>query len=99
MIMIRNVRRLVMPSFAIKRVRSLAALILIALLFAGNAVLPNLTGARTSGVLSNVLRIVGALIVDAGVFGVMFRLLTARPLTWGEVWVGAVVSSVGYVVL
>ena len=85
-----NVPRTDQPSFLLKRLRSLAALILIALLFAANAVLPDLTGARTLGrARATSLVIVGAVIVDAAVFAVMFRLLTARPLTWGDVWVGA----------
>ena len=94
-----NVPRPEQPSFLAKRLRSLAVLVVIALLFAANAVLPDLTGARTSGVLGLIVSIVAASIVDAVIFALVFRFLTARPLTWEQVWVGALVAAVGYVLL
>ena len=82
-----------------KRLRSVAVLILVAVLFAANSVLPDLTGARTSGFVSVVLLIIAAVIVDAAIFAIVFRLLTALRLGWGDVWVGATVAAAGYVLL
>lgn len=94
-----NVPRPEQPTFVAKRLRSLAVLVVIALLFAANAVLPDLTGARTSGPLSVVLVVIAAVAVDAVIFAFVFRLLTARPLGWTDVWIGAVVAAAGYVLL
>ncbi|MFT3854379.1 MAG: YihY/virulence factor BrkB family protein [Ilumatobacteraceae bacterium] len=94
-----NVPRPEQPGFAPKRLRSLAVLVVIALLFAANAVLPDLTGARTAGPVSVIVLPIASVIVDAVIFAFVFRLLTARPLSWRDVWIGAVVAAAGYVLL
>lgn len=94
-----NVPRPDQPSFALKRLRSLAALVVMAVFFGANAVLPDLTGARTSGVVSVILLVVAAVVVDAAIFALAFRILTCRPLSFRQVWIGAVVAAAGYVFL
>ena len=94
-----NVARPDQPRFVGKRVRSLATLVLIALLFAANAVLPQLTGAMTSGALGVILLLVVSVLADAVVFGVAYVILTAVKLGWRDIWLSSLVAATGYVVL
>ncbi len=94
-----NVPRPDQPSFAAKRGRSLLVLIVIAVLFAANSVLPNLSPVRTSGPVGITLILVASVVVDALVFILLFRVLTTRDLHWGELWIGATIAAVGYVLL
>ncbi len=40
-----------------------------------------------------------AFALNVGLFALAFRVLTARDVTWGEVWPGAVIAAVGWEVL
>lgn len=87
------------PTFFKKRARSLAALVVLALLFAVNAVVPQITGAFTSGPVGFVLLLAASIAVDALAFLVMFQILIARKQRWNDLWVGAVVAGAAYAVL
>src|SRR4051794_1097727 len=94
-----NVPRPEQPRFVGKRVRSLVTLVLIALLFAANAVLPQLTGAMGSGTFGVILLLVASVIADAVVFGVTYVILTAVKLSWRDIWLSSLIAATGYVVL
>ena len=87
------------PTFLAKRLRSLAALGLIGVLFGATAVVPQITGAFTSGPLAIVLLFVASAAVDAAAFLVAFRLLTVAKVTWRELVPGACVAGVAYLIL
>jgi YihY family inner membrane protein len=87
------------PHFVGKRLRSVATLVLIAVLFAANAVLPQLTGATTSGTFGVIVLILVSIVADAVVFGVIYLILTVVKLSWRDVWVGSLVAATGYVLL
>jgi len=94
-----NVPRPEQPRFVGKRLRSLATLVLITVLFAANAVLPQLTGALTSGTVGVILLLLVSIVADAAVFGVVYIFLTAVKLTWRDIWIGSLVAATGYVLL
>ena len=69
------------------------------MLFAANSVIPQLLGITDAGVFGVIALLVISVVVAAGVFALLFRFLVARPLGWGDVWIGATVAAVGYVAL
>lgn len=87
------------PSFLKKRLRSLAGLVVLAVLFAVNSVVPQITGAFTSGPVAIVLLLIASAAVDALAFLVMFQILIANKQPWRDLWVGAVVAGSAYALL
>ena len=87
------------PTFVEKRLRSLAGLIVLAVLFAANSVVPSITGALTSGPVAFALVLVLSAAVDAVAFLVMFQILTAQKQRWQDLWIGSAVAGTAYALL
>ncbi|MEO5723850.1 MAG: YihY/virulence factor BrkB family protein [Ilumatobacteraceae bacterium] len=87
------------PKFFAKRARSIGALVLIGTLFGVTAVVPQITGAFTSGPFGIVVLFVSSAVIDSAAFLVAFRVLTAARTTWRELLPGAVLAGVAYLVL
>ena len=82
--------------------RLLRSLLLFAVLGVGIAITTAVSGLGTVldwGPLGSVLAALPAVIVNAGLFGVVFRLLTASEVTWRQLFPGAVVGGIGWQVL
>ena len=95
-----DVRHAELPSFLKKRLRSLMLLGTIGLLLIASAIVPQVIGALSSGVVTDVLVQIAAVVLDVGVFAVAFKVLTvAKDVTWSHVLPGAVVAGVVYAIL
>jgi len=88
------------PGFVPRILRSLALVGTIGLGIIVTTVLSGIGGG--SGSLGGWVRI-GAVVVafalNVGLFGMAFRVLTARDLGWADVWPGAVIAAIGWEVL
>ncbi len=87
------------PSFLQKRLRSLVALVLMAVLFAANAVVPQITGAFSSGPIGFVLLFLASAVVNTAFFLAAFELFTTADVTWRDLWPGAAIAGVVYLIL
>ncbi|HEV8565205.1 MAG TPA: YihY/virulence factor BrkB family protein [Actinomycetota bacterium] len=85
--------------FGRRRLRQLAALVVVGLTLPASALL---SGLGTSGRFEVLLRagaFLGAVVVEVGVFAMGFRLLTAADVTWRQVAPGAILAGVTWVLL
>jgi YihY family inner membrane protein len=83
--------------------RVLRSFMIIGLLGAGVIGITVLASVATSmsglGVWLRVLTIILSLVLNTALFGLAFRVLTARDLSWNDVWAGALVAAVGWELL
>lgn len=94
-----DVKRVDYPPFLSKRLRSIAMLVLIAVLLVSSTALAQLAGVFVSGVTASVLLVVAAVAFNVVAFQVAFRVLTVAEVSWRDVLPGACVASVGYTLL
>ena len=94
-----DVRRSEMPNFFLKRLKSLMLLGTIGVLLAATSVTPQIIGAVSSGLISDVLVQIAGVALNIGVFAVAFRVLTVADVSWNDVLPGACIAGVIYVIL
>ncbi|HYL53064.1 MAG TPA: YihY/virulence factor BrkB family protein [Acidimicrobiia bacterium] len=88
------------PGFVPRILRSLALVGTIGLGIIVTTVLSGVGGGSANlGGWVRVGVVVVAFVLNVGLFGLAFRVLTARDLAWGDVWPGAVVAAIGWEVL
>ncbi len=88
------------PGFLPRVLRSLALIGTIGLGIIITSVLSGIGGG--TGNLGAWVRIAAvgiAFVLNVGLFALAFRVLTAREVTWGDVWPGAVIAAIGWEVL
>jgi uncharacterized BrkB/YihY/UPF0761 family membrane protein len=86
-----NIPRSEWPNFAYRRIRSVAVVIAIG----GGAVASAVVGTFVTnlGQSSALAGFAASLLIDTGVFMLAFMVLTARPLSWRDVGLGAVLAA------
>ena len=83
------------PTFVEKRVRGVVLLLVFGALVLGSTFLSGLGTFRGElGVALRLIGLAGSLSLNLVLFMVAFRVLTDRPLSWGEVFPGAAVAAV-----
>ncbi len=87
------------PTYVLKRLRSLALLLLSSVLIGAAAVLAQLASFVVSGTVNTMALLFATAILNVFIFQVAFKVLTATPITWRQVLPGACVASVAYTVL
>jgi membrane protein len=88
------------PGFVPRVLRSLALIGTIGLGIIITTVLSGIGGGSGSlGAWVRIAAFVVAFAMNIGLFGLAFRVLTARDLAWGDVWPGAVIAAIGWEVL
>ncbi len=87
------------PRFLLKRLRSVAMLVLVGLLLILSTGVAQAAGLVVHGVGLGVLVVLASLVLNVGVFMVAFRLLTVAPVTWRNVFPGACVGAAAYTVM
>ena len=90
------------PSFLISKVRGLLMLILLGLGSIGATLLAGVAAGGTSGAWSIPLRVagfLGSLTLNFALFMVAFRVLTVAPISWKDVWRGALFAAVAWALL
>jgi len=94
-----DVPRTQYPSFLVKRLRSIAMLLLIVIGLAASSTISQLAVNVVSGVVATVALFVATAACNALMYLVGFRLLTVARLTWRQVLPGAVAAGIGYTAL
>lgn len=94
-----DVRRVKYPSFLVKRLRSIALLLLIVVFLAASSTISQLAVNVVSGILATIALFLATAACNVGMYLVAFRVLTVARLTWRRVLPGAVVAGVGYSIL
>jgi YihY family inner membrane protein len=87
------------PNFLKSRIRALLMLGLLGVTTLFATVNAGVTAGGGGSLLATVMRYALSLALDLGTFMLAFRILTARKLSWGDVFPGAMVAAVGWVVL
>jgi len=87
------------PNFAMKRLRSVAMLLLILIGLAASSTISQLAVNVVSGVLATVALFIATAACNTLMYLVAFRLLTVAKLTWRQVLPGAVAAGIGYTAL
>jgi len=87
------------PNFAMKRLRSVAMLLLILVGLAASSTISQLAVNVVSGVLATIALFVATAACNTLMYLVAFRLLTVARLTWRQVLPGAAVGGIGYTAL
>jgi YihY family inner membrane protein len=82
------------PNFFASRLRGLAVLVFLGTLIILTSLLSGLGVSGVPSIVFQVLWIAASLVLNLGLFVVAFRILTARALSTGEVFPGAVVAAV-----
>jgi YihY family inner membrane protein len=86
-------------SGALQRVKALVGIFVIGLGQVGAVVLAALVSQAGLPNIGRVLIAVGGLVLNIVVVGAMYRYLTSRPVSWDQVWPGALFTAVLYTVL
>jgi YihY family inner membrane protein len=87
------------PNFWKARVRALLMLVLLGAASISSAAVAGIAAAAGGSLVFKIGGYVLSLALNLGVFMLAFRILTARKLTWGDVFPGAMVAAVGWLVL
>jgi len=87
------------PNFVKTRVRALLMLALLGTASVVSAVVAGLTAATSGTAFGFWSGLVLSLVLNLGVFLLAFRILAARKLSWGDVFPGAALAAVGWLVL
>ena len=87
------------PNFVKTRIRALLMLVLLGTASVVSAVNAGLTAAASGGTLGLTFGLALSLVLNLGVFLVAFRILTARKLSWGDVFPGAALAAVAWLLL
>ncbi|MEY2415126.1 MAG: hypothetical protein QOH53_460 [Ilumatobacteraceae bacterium] len=87
------------PKLVAKRLRSMAMLVLIAVLLVSSTALAQVAGAFVAGVAATALVVVAAVAFNVVAFLVAFRVLTVAQRSWRMVLPGACAASAGYTLL
>jgi YihY family inner membrane protein len=87
------------PNFWKSRIRALLMLVLLGVASVASAVVAGVAAGGGSSFLAKVGGYVLSLALNLGVFMLSFRILTARKLSWGDVFPGAMVAAVAWLVL
>lgn len=87
-----NIPRVNWPNFALRRLRSVALIGVFGVAILGSTALSAAAGAMLGGA-AKPAAILATLAVDTALFGVAFMVLTAEPLTWRDVRLGAVLAG------
>jgi YihY family inner membrane protein len=82
-----------------QRLRALVGIIVIGLAQVATVVLAGVVAQAGLPAISNVGITIGTAVINAGVTATMYRYLTSRTVTWGEVWPGAIFCAVLFTVL
>ena len=91
-----TVARADQPNFLMKRVRSIAMLVLITVMLAASTALAQLAALVVSGVVATGLLLALTIAFDVAIFMVAYRLLTVAKLTWGQVLPGSCFGAAAY---
>jgi len=87
------------PDFLKSRVRGLLLLLLLGLLSIASTVLSGAAAAGAAGAIGPILGIVLGLALNFALFGIAFKVLTSRELTFGEIAPGAAVAAIVFAFL
>jgi YihY family inner membrane protein len=94
-----NVPYVVWPNFFMRRIRGLAVAALLGVAILGSATLSILATSVADTFDAKLLLFVGSSIISFGVFLSAFMVLTAEPLGWHDVWLGALLATVFWMAL
>jgi len=89
-----NVPYVTWPNFFMRRVRGLAVAAVFGVAMFSSATLTILATSVIHGEAAKILVFVGSAALSFGVFLAAFMVLTAEPLGWHDVWLGAVLATV-----
>jgi membrane protein len=88
------------PNFLENRLRGLILLVVLGTITLASTVLSGLgTVEGTIGILLRVVGFAGALLLNLALFLIAFRVLTDRPLSWGDVLPGAITGAILWTLL
>jgi YihY family inner membrane protein len=91
------------PNFFMRRIRGLLVALVLGVAMLGSAFLTVVAtspkGLLIHGETATVLAYVGSVALSFGVFLSSFMVLTAKPLGWSDVWLGAVLATVFWTAL
>ncbi|MDQ3940542.1 MAG: YihY/virulence factor BrkB family protein [Actinomycetota bacterium] len=82
-------------NFIQKRVRALRWLLTLGLAAVGSLILTGLAGWLDAPI-AKIVSYLGGFTVNVFIFTTAFKFLPAKRLSWGDVWVGAVMAAVGF---
>lgn len=94
-----DVERADYPNFVVKRLRSIAMLLLVGVLLILSTALSQLISIIAPGAAGAILLFIASMALNVGLFMVAYRVLTVADLSWRAVVPGAVVGGVGYTVI
>ncbi len=86
------------PSFVFRKLRSAAVLIALGIATIASASLSTFATAYAEGT-SRPVSYLGSVLISLAVFTIAFTVLTAEPLGWRDVWLGAVLATAFWEVL
>jgi YihY family inner membrane protein len=87
------------PNFWKGKIRALLMLVLLGTATVAATVVAGIVAAGGGSGLAQIGGLVLSLALNLGAFLLAFRILTARKLTWGDVFPGAAVAAVGWLIL
>ncbi len=82
------------PNIVLRNLRALGVIVLLGVAVLGSTILTGFATAVTHGTTATVLAFVGAVVLNFGLFLSAFIVLTAEPLRWRDVWLGAALATV-----
>lgn len=91
-----NVPNVVRPGFLPRLGRSLIFLVVLVIGLGATAAASGLATASGTGGAARVVSAVGAMVLDVGICGIVFRVLTPKQIPWKQLWPGAVAGGIGY---
>ncbi|HUO48699.1 MAG TPA: YihY/virulence factor BrkB family protein [Acidimicrobiales bacterium] len=94
-----NVPYVTWPNFFMRRIRGLVVAALFGVAILGSATLGILATAVAHGFGAKLLLFVGSAAISFGVFLAAFMVLTAEPLGWHDVWLGALLATAFWMTL
>jgi YihY family inner membrane protein len=87
------------PNFILRNLRALGVIVLLGLAVVGSTILTGFATAVATGTTATVLAFLGAAVLNFGLFLLAFIVLTAEPVGWRDVWLGATLATVFWQVL
>ena len=94
-----NVPYVKWPNFFMRRIRGLGVAALLGVAILASATLGILATVVANGFGAQALLFIGSAAISFGVFLSAFKVLTAEPLGWRDVWLGAVLATVFWMIL
>jgi uncharacterized BrkB/YihY/UPF0761 family membrane protein len=82
------------PNIILRNLRALIVILILGLGVIGSTVLTGFATAVATGTTATVLSFLGAAVLNFGLFLWAFMVLTAEPLRWRDVWLGATLATI-----